>query len=138
MTATMHIGRRTTPHRPRLTWRARWDAFALRHFRRVQAAEFRRLHDALPLAAPERHDMDAPALEAAFMRLAVDHPAAVTPSDGGPAARDADRETGLLAACDVWFRDIHGPQHRWQPGTVAAYHRLMDDVRHAFHPGGDR
>ncbi|MFD4258181.1 hypothetical protein ACFWR9_11260 [Streptomyces sp. NPDC058534] len=137
MTAMTHISRRTTPRQPRPTLRARWDGFALRHFRRVQAATFQQLHDALPLTAPERHDLEAPALEAAFMRLAVDHPAEVTPSDGGPAARDADRETSLLAACDAWFRDNHGPEHSWHPTTIASYHRLMDDVRGAFHPGGD-
>ncbi len=137
MTATAHISRRTTPHQPRRTWRDRWNGFALRHFRSVQTATFQQLHDALPLTAPERHDLEAPAMEAAFMRLAVDHPDAVTPSDGGRQARDADRETTLLAACDLWFRDIHGPEHRWQPGTVASYHRLLDDVRAAFHPGGD-
>ncbi|MET9158243.1 hypothetical protein ABZX56_10985 [Streptomyces parvulus] len=137
MTAMTHISRRTTPHHPRATLRARWNGFALKHFRRTQAATFQQLHDALPLAAPERHDLEAPALEAAFMRLAVDHPKEVTPSDGGPAARDADRETGLLAACDAWFRDTHGPQHRWPPQTIAAYHRLMTEVREVFHPGGE-
>ncbi|MEU3899790.1 hypothetical protein [Streptomyces sp. NPDC045251] len=135
MTATTHISRRTTPRQPRPTLRARWDAFALRHFRRVQAATFQRMHDALPLTAPERYDLDSPGLKAAFARLAADHPDAITAAVDR-AALDADRETALLAACDAWFRDIHGPEHRWHPMTIAAYHRLMDDVRGALHPDG--
>lgn len=141
MTATMqHISRRTTPRQPRPTLRARWSAFVLRHSRHAQAAEFQRLHDALPLTAPERHDLDAPALEAAFARLAVDHPDRVTPADGGLLARDVDREQQLIATCDRWFREAHpGPEHRWHPMTVTSYQRLMADVRACFHPvGGDR
>ncbi|MFJ6730057.1 hypothetical protein ACIQPQ_34675 [Streptomyces sp. NPDC091281] len=137
MTATLHIGRRTTPHYS--TFRARWDAFALRHFRRTQATFFERLHDALPPAHPDRHVLDAPALEAAFAQLAADHPEAVTPADGGQAARDADREVLLMAVCDRWFREeAHpGSEHRWSPATIAAHQHLMDDVRACFHRGGE-
>lgn len=136
MTATMHIGRRTTPHHPTAGLRARWDAFRLRYSRRTQTAYFAELHDTLPVASPDRHHLDAPALEDAFARLAADHPAAVTPVDGGGRVLDADREQLLLAACDAWFRDVHGPEHRWDPRTIAAYNRLMGDVRTCFHPGG--
>lgn len=137
MTAMAHISRRTTPHHPHGSLRERWDAFALRHFRRTQTAFFAELHDALPLTDPDRHALDAPALEDAFARLAVDHPEAVTPADGGQAARDADREVMLLAVCDRWFREAHaGPEHRWPPMTVVAHQRLMDNVRACFHPGG--
>ncbi|MFF9310151.1 hypothetical protein ACF1BS_04490 [Streptomyces sp. NPDC014748] len=136
MTATLHISRRVTPRPKTRGLRARWQAFHLRHSRSVQLAEFQRLHDALPLAAPDRHDMDSPAIEAAFMRLAADHPEAVTPADGGEPARDTDREQLLLAACDSWFRDTHGPEHRWAPDTITAYDRLMQDVRACFHQGG--
>ncbi|MFJ8348921.1 hypothetical protein ACIQ9J_21685 [Streptomyces sp. NPDC094153] len=136
MTATMPIARRTTPHRP-LGLRARWDAFRLRHSRRAQAAEFQRLHDALPLGNPDRHALDAPALEDAFAALAADHPEAVTPVDGGTLARDTNCEQLLLATCDAWFREAHpGPEHRWHPTTVASYQRLMDGVRGCFHPAG--
>ncbi|WP_432169120.1 hypothetical protein [Streptomyces sp. 1222.5] len=138
MTATLHIGRRTTADHPRATLRERWDAFALRHFRRVQAVFFARLHDTLPLDDPDRHDLDAPALEAAFARLAADHPTSVTPADGGQAARDADREISLLAACDSWFRDVHGPEHRWGPRTCSQYNKLLADVIACFHPDGQR
>ncbi|SMF86002.1 hypothetical protein [Streptomyces sp. Amel2xC10] len=137
MTATLHIGRRTTPHHPRPSLRERWSTFILRHSRRAQTAFFAELHDALPLDDPDRHALDAPALEAAFAQLAADHPEPL-PADTGQAARDADREVLLLAVCDRWFRDAHaGPQHRWSPATVAAYQRLMDDVRDCFHPGGE-
>lgn len=137
MTATLHIGRRTTEHRPLITLRQRWGAFALRHFRSVQTATFQRLHDGLPLDDPNRHSLDAPALEDAFARLAADHPDAVTPADGGLAARDTDREQLLLATCDAWFREIHGPEHRWSPRTITSYERLQADIRSCFHPGGD-
>ncbi|MEU7403847.1 hypothetical protein [Streptomyces sp. NPDC044948] len=137
MTAMMHISRRTTPHHPRPTWRARWEAFRLRHSRGALDAYFEQARLARPVTDPHRHAWENPALEDAFNRLAADHPEAVTPADGGRQARDADRETTLLAACDTWFRDVHGPEHRWQPMTVASYHRLMDGVRAALHPGGD-
>lgn len=138
MTATMHIGRRTTQHHPRTSLRERWSAFTLRHSRRAQAAYFAALHDALPLDDPDRHALDAPALESAFAQMAADHSDAVTPADGGQAARDAERETLLLAICDRWFRDAHaGPEHRWSPATIAAYQQLMDGVRSCFHPGGE-
>ncbi|MCQ9178752.1 hypothetical protein KMT30_06845 [Streptomyces sp. IBSBF 2953] len=136
MTATMHIGRRTTPHHLSQSLRERWGSFRLRHSRRVQNAYFTRLHDALPLNE-DRHALEAVALEAAFCRLAVDNPGAVTPSDGGQAARDAEREQLLIATCDQWFREANpGPEHRWHPMTVASYHRLMDGVRRCFLPGG--
>ncbi|WP_155054532.1 hypothetical protein [Streptomyces blattellae] len=136
MTATMHIARRTTPPGPLASLRESWAAFRLRHSRRVQTAYFQRLHDALPLDDPDRHDLEDPAVEHAFARLAADHPDTVTPADGGQAARDTDREQLLLAVCDAWFRDIHGPEHRWDPRTVATHGRLMADVRGCFHPGG--
>ncbi|MFF3847990.1 hypothetical protein [Streptomyces sp. NPDC002328] len=137
MTATMHIGRRTTGHHPHRL-RERWQAFRLRRSRRAQDAYFAELHDALPLHDPDRHALDAPALEAAFAQLAADHPDKVTPADGGLAARDADREVLLLAVCDRWFREAHaGPERRWQPSTRAAYERLMNDVHSCFHPGGE-
>ncbi len=135
--ATMHISRRTTPRHPRTSLRERWNAFTLRHSRRTQAAYFAELHDALPLDDPDRHALDAPALEAAFAQLAADHPE-TTLTDRVQAARDADRETLLLAVCDRWFRDAHaGPEHRWSPATLAAYNRLMADVHGCFHPGGE-
>lgn len=137
MTATMHISRRTT--RPQLLscLRSRWGAFRLRHFRRAQTAYFGRLHDALPLTDPDRHSLDAPALEDAFARLAAEHADRVTPADGGAQARDNDREVLLLATCDAWYRDIHGPEHRWSPRTIANYERLQAGIRGCFHPGGD-
>jgi hypothetical protein len=137
MTVTLHIGRRITPQRPITGFRARWKAFTLRHSPRAQAAFFARLHDTLPLDDPDRHALDAPALEEAFARLAATHPEAVTPADGGTAAREADREQLLLATCDAWFRDAHGPQHYWDPRTIAAYDQLMAGVRSCFHPGGE-
>lgn len=136
MTATMHIGRRTTQHHPLTALRARWDAFQLRHNRRVQTVTFQRLHDTLPLDDPDRYALESPALERALQRLAADHGDLVTPTDGGVLARDVDREQSLLAVCDVWFRDSHGPEHSWDPRTLTSYDRLMADVRKAFHPGG--
>ncbi|MFI6248983.1 hypothetical protein [Streptomyces sp. NPDC051016] len=137
MTATLHIGRRTTSHHPRTSLRQRWDAFRLRHFADVQTVTFGQLHDRLPLDDPDRYALEAPALEAAFARLAMDHPAAVTPADGGAAARDIDREQQLTALADAWFREIVGPEHSWSPQTVARYARLMADVHSCFHPGGE-
>ncbi|WP_406168973.1 hypothetical protein [Streptomyces sp. NBC_00996] len=134
--ATLHVARRTIPHHPLTGLRERWNTFQLRHFRRVQTAYFTQLHDALPLDDPDRHALEAPALEDAFACLAAAHPEAVTPADGGALARDTDREQLLLAACDAWFRDAHGPEHRWSPRTIAKYDRLMADVRGCFHPGG--
>ena len=136
MTATLHVDRRTVPHHPLTALRQRWDTFQLRHFRRVQAATFQRLHDALPLDDAYRYAMESPALEAALQRLAVDHAEAVTPADGGTVARDTDREQLLLAACDAWFRDIHGPEHTWNPRVIASYDQLMDGVRGCFHLTG--
>ncbi|MEV7684512.1 hypothetical protein [Streptomyces bungoensis] len=140
MTATTPIA---APHgaaqtRPLTGLRTWWAAFTLRHSRRVQTATFLQLHDSLPLTDPDRHALDAPALEDAFARLAADHPDAVTPTDGGTLARETDREQLLLATCDAWFREAHpGPEHRWHPATVTAYQQLMDGVRSCFHPGGD-
>jgi hypothetical protein len=137
MTATMHIGRRTTPHHPSTGLRAWWAAYRLRHSSRAQTVYFAQLHDALPLNDPDRHSLDAPALEAAFAKLAADHPEALTPARADHTVRDADREQLLLAVCDRWFRDAHaGPEHRWSPATVTAYERLMDDVRGCFHTDG--
>lgn len=137
MTTTVHIGRRTTPHHPRTTLRQRWAAFQLRHSRRVQTLTFQRLHDRLPLDDPDRYCLEAPVLEAAFARLAVDHPTAVTPADGGVAARVVDREQQLVAVCDAWFREVHGPEHGWSLRTIATYARLMADVHGCFHSGGE-
>ncbi|MEU9208487.1 hypothetical protein AB0D27_11170 [Streptomyces sp. NPDC048415] len=136
MTATVHISRRTTPHHPLTALRARWDVFQLRHNPRVQTVTFQRLHDTLPLDDPDRHAMESPALERALQQLAADHGDLVTPADGGTLARDADREQNLLATCDAWFRDSHGPEHAWDPRTVASYDRLMAGVRICFHPAG--
>jgi hypothetical protein len=36
------------------------------------------LHDALPLSDPDRHDLENPALEAAFRHQAADHADAIT------------------------------------------------------------
>ncbi|QIJ62594.1 hypothetical protein [Streptomyces sp. JB150] len=138
MTATMHIGRRTTRHHPLTSLRARWEAFQLRHSRRALDAYFEQARLRRPVTDPHRHAWENSALEAAFAQLAADHPEAVTPADGGTPARHADRETLLLAACDAWFRDVHGPEHRWSPRTVAAYEQLLHDVRACFHPGGAR
>lgn len=139
MTATMHISRRTTPHHPITALRARWDTFRLRHSRRALDAYFEQARLARPVTDPHRHAWDSPALEDAFVRLAADHPEAVTPADGGTLAHDADREQLLIAACDRWFREAHpGPEHRWHPMTVTSYQRLMDGVRACFHTGGAR
>ncbi|MFJ1653450.1 hypothetical protein ACIOC2_19085 [Streptomyces sp. NPDC088337] len=138
MTATTPIARRTTPHHRRHSLRACWDAFRLRHSKHAQTALFEQLHDRLPLTAPDRHALENPDLEAAFARLAADHPEAVTPVDGGILSRDKDREQLLLATCDAWFRDSHGPEHRWDPRTIASYSQLLASVRGCFHPGGAR
>ncbi|MER5909538.1 hypothetical protein ABT124_03280 [Streptomyces sp. NPDC001982] len=131
MTATLHIARRTTPHHPRTTLRARWQAFQLRHSCRAQAAYFTQLHDALPLDDPDRHALESPVVENAFVRIAADHPHAVARS----VVRTADHAQMLLATCDSWFRDVHGPEHRWDPRTITAYNRLMADVRACFDGG---
>jgi hypothetical protein len=136
MTATMHIRRRITSHHPLTAFRARWNTFQLRHFASAQSAYFQALHDALPLTDPDRHALEAPALERALQHLAIDHGDKVTPADGGDLGRDTDREQMLLAACDTWFREIHGPEHRWSPRLFARYERLMASVHSCFHPGG--
>ncbi|MFJ2477064.1 hypothetical protein ACIOWI_29515 [Streptomyces sp. NPDC087659] len=127
MTATTHIA-----HPPVARARAWWTELTLRHSRRVQRVFFQRLHDSLPLTDPDRHALEAPALEDAFAHLAIDHPDTVTPADGGQLARAADREQQLLAACDAWFRDVHGPEYTWPPRTIAAYNRLIDGVHKLF------
>ncbi|WAZ20233.1 hypothetical protein STRCI_001334 [Streptomyces cinnabarinus] len=132
MTAPLHIGRRTTPHHPTTGLRERWNAFKLRYLRGTQNRYFAALHDSLPLDDPDRHHLEAPALEAAFANLAAANPHRVTPT-----VRDADREQSLLATCDLWFRDIHGPEHRWDPRTITAYNQLMGGIRTVFHPGGE-
>jgi hypothetical protein len=81
---------------------------------------FRTLHDALPLDDADRHDMEPPALAAAFTALAADHPNAVTPADGGDAARDVDRLQLLLAFADVQPADTHG----YAPRLLAAHAHL--------------
>lgn len=132
MTATMHISRRTTSHHPLASLRARWAAYTQRRAQCAQAAYFQRLHDALPLDAPDRHDLDAPALEDAFARLAISHPDEVVESG----MRTADHEQLLLAARDEWFRHAHpAPEHRWSPEERAAYDALMATV-HRSRPGG--
>lgn len=135
MTATLHIGRRTTPHH--LSLRERWGTFRLRHSRRAQNVYFGRLHDSLPLLDPDRHALDSPALEGAFARLAAEHPDAVVRADVVPLPRDRDREQLLVATCDRWFREAHpGPEYRWSPNTIASYQRLLADVRECFHQDG--
>ncbi|MFJ4365119.1 hypothetical protein ACIP4S_13305 [Streptomyces chartreusis] len=132
MTATVHIGRRTTPHHPFASLRARWEAYTQRRTQRTQAAYFQRLHDTLPLDDPDRHDLDAPALEAAFAGLAISHPDEVAATT----MRTADHEQLLLAARDEWFRHAHpAPEHRWSPEERAAYEALMATV-HRSRPDG--
>lgn len=138
MTATTHIARHTGHDGTLFAGlRAKLAAWSRRHSRRLQAAYFEQLHDSLPLDDPDRHALESPAAEQAFAYLAIAHGNLVTPADGGTAARDADRETLLLAACDAWFREVHGPEHRWSPRTIATYTRLLDGVRTCFHPGGE-
>ncbi|MFB7594650.1 hypothetical protein [Streptomyces sp. NPDC056160] len=39
--------------------------------------------------------------------------------------------------CDRHFHEAHpAPEHRWPPDVLAAYRRLMDDVRACCHPAG--
>ncbi|MFI1767468.1 hypothetical protein ACH41H_36215 [Streptomyces sp. NPDC020800] len=141
MTATAHIAApeigaaKTRPLTSLRTW---WASFTLKHSRRVQTATFQQLHDSLPLDDPDRYALESPALERALQQLAAEHGDRVTPADGGPSARDADREVALLAACDAWFRDAHGPERCWGPRTYARYTRLLDDVRAVFHPDSQR
>lgn len=140
MTATTHIAappNGAAQNRPLTGLRAWWSSFSLKHSRSVQTATFQRLHDTLPLTDPDRYALEAPTLKHALQQLAADHPEAVTPADGGTLAREVDREQLLLAACDSWFRDVHGPEHRWDPRTVAGYNQLLAGVRNCFHPGGD-
>ncbi|MFK0172662.1 hypothetical protein ACIQU5_28085 [Streptomyces sp. NPDC090306] len=84
-------------------------------------AMFQALHDALPLDDADRHDMNPPALDAAFTALAADHPDRVTPSDGGDTARDIDRQQLLLAAADIRAADTAG----LAPRLLAAANRLQ-------------
>jgi hypothetical protein len=46
----------------------------------VTTEEITALHDSLPLTAPDRHDLEDPALIAAFRHQASDHPDAVKAS----------------------------------------------------------
>lgn len=137
MTATMPISRRTT-HHAHTGLRTWWETIQLRHSRRALDAYFERARLARPVTDPNRHAWESPALEDAFVRLAAANPQAVTPADGGPAALDAEREQLLLAVCDAWFHETYpAPQHRWTPDVIAAYQRLIADVRACFHPGGE-
>jgi hypothetical protein len=123
--------------RPLTGLRTWWASFTLRHSRRVQEATFQRLHDRLPLDDPDRYALESPALKRALQQLAADHPEAVTPTDGGPAACETEREQLLLAVCDRWFHEAHpAPEHLWTPEVIATYQRLLADVRACFHPGG--
>ncbi|WP_435610931.1 hypothetical protein [Streptomyces sp. C10-9-1] len=128
MTATAHLARRSSHH----PVRALLTTLLLPRSRRVQARYFERLRTTLPLTDPDRHDLESPAAEAAFARLAVDHPDKVTPASGDQAA--ADRTQYLLAVCDVWFREAHGPEHTWSPQTLAAYTRLLRAVQQVDGP----
>ncbi|MGW6911489.1 hypothetical protein [Streptomyces sp. NPDC054940] len=129
---SLSIGRRTTSHHPLATLRARWASYTQRRTLRAQTAYFQRLHDALPLDDPDRHDLDAPALEAAFASLAISHPDEVAAT----AMRTADHEQLLLAARDEWFRHAHpAPEYRWSPEERTAYQMLMASV-HRSHPTG--
>ncbi|MFF7966702.1 hypothetical protein ACFZC3_15210 [Streptomyces sp. NPDC007903] len=83
MTATLHIGRRTARHRRPSGFRVRLEDFVLRHSARAMDAYLERVRLARPVTDPHRHALEAPALEAAFARLAAEHPEAVTP--GGEA-----------------------------------------------------
>lgn len=137
MTATVHVDRRTVPHHPLTVLRVGWNALQLRYSRRALETYFERARLLRPVTDPNRHAWESPAIEDAFALLAAENPAAVTPADGGTAARETDREQQLLAACDVWFRDIHGPEHSWSPRTIASYGQLMHGVSSCFHPGGE-
>lgn len=48
----------------------------------VAADALRLLHDRLPLDDRDRHDLDDPATERGFARLAAEHPEACTLADG--------------------------------------------------------
>lgn len=136
--ASTHIARRTIRHTPQRTLRDRWNTFRLRYSQRALTVYFERTRQLRPVTDPNRHAWESPDLEDAFARLAADHPTMVTPSDGGPAARDADREQLLLAVCDHWFRETHpAPEHRWSPDIIAAHTRLLANVHACFHPGGE-
>ncbi|MCX3059600.1 hypothetical protein [Streptomyces beihaiensis] len=78
MTATTHIA----AHGPLTHVRTWWYDFRLKHSRRVQQVVFQRLHDSLPLDDPDRYAMEPPALEHALQHLVIDHPDAVTSTDG--------------------------------------------------------
>jgi hypothetical protein len=128
MVATTHHVAGTTSHHLLTTIRTGLTTWTLRHSRRAQAVYFERLRTSLPVLNPDRHALESCAVEAAFARLAIAHPDKVTPADGGQAARSIDREQQLLAACDAWFREAHGPERSWPPATIAAYNRLLEDV----------
>jgi hypothetical protein len=128
MVATTHHVAGTSHHTWLTTIRSGMTCWLLRHWRPAAATYFERLRTSLPVLDPNRHALENPAVEDAFARLAIAHPDRVTPADGGPAARSIDREQQLLAACDAWFREAHGPERAWHPATITAYNRLLDDV----------
>lgn len=145
MTATLHIGRRTTPHHPLAaftTWLTRLlpgsgkkttgitpDTMAAF----VEAMDIEALRLSLPLDDPDRHALENPAVEDAFAHLADACPVKAPAFS----MRPADREELLLATCDAWFRHAHpAPEHRWSPDVRAEYELLLDSVRRCFHPGG--
>ncbi|WP_327377956.1 hypothetical protein OG393_30765 [Streptomyces sp. NBC_01216] len=137
--ATAHrvAARRSTPHHHGHSPLAVLIRWTLRHSRYAAHWYFEHLRTSLPVTDPDRHALESPALEDAFAHLAIEHPDLVTPADGGPAARQADRETVLLAACDAWFRACHGPEQSWTPQTTCSYRRLLDDVHACFtNPAG--
>ncbi|NUR04354.1 MAG: hypothetical protein HOY79_49975 [Streptomyces sp.] len=109
----------------------------LRGFRRrsygVPPADVEALRLSLPLNDPDRHALEAPALEDAFAHLAADHPAQVAVAS----MRDADRQELLLAIVDDWFRHAHpAPTHRWPAPVRAEHELLLDAVRACFHSAG--
>ncbi|WP_137991222.1 hypothetical protein [Streptomyces vilmorinianum] len=139
MAATDRIAvRSNTLNHPITAVRTGLTSWLLRHSRWASDVYFERLRTSLPLVDPDRHALESPAVENVFARLAIDHPESVTPSVGGTPARRADRETRLVAVCDQWFRDAHGPEHSWSPRTLAAYHLLLDSVHECFNaPDGE-
>lgn len=126
MAATTQPLVRRSSHHPVRTLLTR---LLLPHSRRVQDRYFEHLRTTLPAAAQDRHDLESPATEAAWARLAIDHPDKCTLVEPLPSR---DREQQLLAACDGWFREAYGPEPAWSAETVIAYGLLMGDVRNTF------
>lgn len=118
-------------HHPITGLRAGLTGWMLRHSRRAAARFFERLRTSLPVTDPDRHFLENPVLEDRFAHLAIDHPDAVTPADGGATAAQADDTTLAVAMCDAWFREAHGPEQTWSPQTLATYQRLLSGVRSA-------